>query len=61
MYMYSQYVYKQAIIRIAIVLLMLIAIFPATYGQKEKVEVPPLKERLFSAISTSTGTIDIQF
>ncbi len=64
MYMYSQYVYKQAIIRIAIVLLMLIAIFPATYGQKEKVEVPPLKERLFFGgnFGLQFGTItDIQF
>lgn len=62
--MYSQYVYKQAIIRIAIVLLMLIAIFPATYGQKEKVEVPPLKERLFFGgnFGLQFGTItDIQF
>lgn len=64
MYMYSQHVYKQAIIRIAIVLLMLIAIFPATYGQKEKVEVPPLKERLFFSgnFGFQFGTItDIQF
>lgn len=62
--MYSQHVYKQAIIRIAIVLLVLIAIFPATYGQKEKVEVPPFKERLFFGgnFGLQFGTItDIQF